>query len=87
MVVSLVANVVEMVIPFPLETATPSVVQIAVGELIKPSTVLDTLQVRLYTSPALAVPELLTVTAMALAGTEIYNNNMVYYYNNYKIVI
>ena len=41
----------ETVIPFPLVIATPpfspSVVQVAVGELIKPPTVLDTLQVRL----------------------------------------
>ena len=40
--------IVETVIPFPLETATPpAVVQVAVGELIRPSTFLDTVQVRL----------------------------------------
>jgi hypothetical protein len=40
-------EIVETVIPFPLVTATPPVVQVAVGELIKPSTALDTVQVRL----------------------------------------
>ena len=39
--------ILETVIPFPLETVTPPVVQVAVGELRRPSTVLDTVQVRL----------------------------------------
>ena len=43
--------VLKTVIPFPLVMATPPfsppVVHIAVGELVKPPTVLDTLQVRL----------------------------------------
>ena len=36
----------ETVMSFPLETATPPVVQVAVGELIKPL-IFDTVQVRL----------------------------------------
>ena len=71
MVVLLVA-IVETVILFPLEMATPPVVHVAVGELIKPSTVLDTLQVRLYIIPALAMPELLTEAVIASTGTERY---------------
>ena len=39
--------VLDMVIPFPSVIATPPVVQVAVGELIKPPTVLDIVQVRL----------------------------------------
>ena len=69
MVVSLVA-IVDTVIPFPLATATPPVIQVAVGELIKPVTVLDTVQERLWTIPALALPELLTVAVRAVEGTE-----------------
>ena len=69
MVVSLVA-IVDTVIPFPLVTATPPVVQVAVGELIKPVTVLDTVQERLWTIPALVVLELLTVAVRELGETE-----------------
>ena len=57
-------------IPLPLVTASPPLVQVAVGELIKPSTVLDTVQVKLYTIPAMAESELLTMALIAVAGTE-----------------
>ena len=55
---------------FPLATATPLMVQVAVGELIKPVTVFDTVQFRLYIIPALAVPDLLTLAAIASDRTE-----------------
>ena len=54
---------------FPLETATPPMVQVAVGELTKPL-IFDTVQVRLYIIPALAVPDLLTLAVTASGGTE-----------------
>ena len=62
--------VVETVMSFPLETILPPVVQVAVGELIRPSTLFDTVQVRLYIIPALAVPDLLTLVVIASGGTE-----------------
>ena len=61
--------VVETVISFPSETAIPPVVHVAVGELTKPPTLFDTVQVRLYTIPALAVPDLLTLAEIASGGT------------------
>ena len=60
----------ETVTPFPLATAMPPMVQVAVGELIKPATVFDTVQFRLYIIPALAVPDLLTLATIASEGTE-----------------
>ena len=45
--VEMAVSFVNTMIPFPLVTATPPVVHVAVGELIKPPTVLDTVQVRL----------------------------------------
>ena len=60
----------ETVMSFPLATAMPPMVQVALGELIKPATVFDTVQFRLYIIPALAVPDLLTLAVIASEGTE-----------------
>ena len=68
-VVDMSSVVEETVMSFPLATATPLMVQVAVGELIKPATVFDTVQFRLYIIPALAVPDLLTVATTASEGT------------------
>ena len=46
-VITVSVDKVETVISFLLVTSTPPMVQLAVGELIKPFTVLDTVQVRL----------------------------------------
>ena len=62
--------VVETVMSFPLETAIPPVVHMAVGELTRPPTLFDTVQVRLYIIPALAVPDLLTLVVITSGGTE-----------------
>ena len=64
------STVEETVMSFPLATATPLMVHVAVGELIKPATVFDTVQFRLYIIPALAVPDLLTLAMTASEGTE-----------------
>ena len=60
----------ETVMLFLMATATPRMVQVAVGELIKPATVFDTVQFRLYIIPDLAVPDLLTVALTVSEGTE-----------------
>ena len=62
---------VEIVIPLPLIVfiVPPSTVQATVGGFIKPS-MADTLQVSVYISLALAMPELSTLTWIALVGTE-----------------
>ena len=69
-VVDMSSVVEETVMWFPLATATSLMVHVAVGELIKPATVFDTVQFRLYMVPALAVPDLLTVATTASEGTE-----------------
>ena len=61
--------VVETVMSLPLETAIPPVVHMAVGELVRPPTLFDTVQVRLYIIPALAIPDLLILAEMASGGT------------------
>ena len=63
-----------------LEIISPQVDQIAIGELIRPSTAFNTVQVRLYIKPALAMPELLTLTVMASRGTKKYR----YYHSAIK---
>ena len=62
---------VEIVILLPLVVfiAPSSIVQATVGGFIKPS-MADTLQVSVYISPALAMPELSTLTWIALVGTK-----------------
>ena len=69
-VVDILSVVEETVTSFPLATATPPMVQVAVGELIKPATVFDNVQFRLYIIPALAMPDLLTLAATASERTE-----------------
>ena len=68
---------VEIVMPFPSVMACPSAVQKAAGEFIRPLAVLDTVQVRLYISPALLTPDLPILAVIALEGTgrfKVYHN-------------
>ena len=60
----------ETLILLVLEIIFLPVDQVAIGELIRPSIAFDTVQVRLYANPALAMPELLTVTIIASEGTK-----------------
>ena len=68
---------VEIVMPFPSVMVRPSAVQKAAGEFIRPLVVLDTVQVRLYISPALLTPDLPILAVIALKGTgrfKVYHN-------------
>ena len=62
-------TVVTMVTSLPLFTFVVRSVQTALGEFISPR-ITDTLQVSVYISPALELPDLLILTWTASRGTE-----------------
>jgi hypothetical protein len=52
-----------------LEIVSPPIDHVAIGDLTRPSTAFDTVQVRLKANPAQIMPELLTVTVKGSGGT------------------